>query len=474
MKNKLRILLIFVILLCHPGSYLFSDEIKFEAENIETVDKNLIIANKNIIVSDNDGNKIYGDKLIIKDEQFYTISENVIFKNINKALTLRTEEIIFKVNDNTIETIGDTKIEVSNNYFFDTSNILYDLNAKEISSENKSLIQDLQLNKIEINNFVLNLKENILKTNEANIVDKNLNQYELKKLFFDFKKNRILGKDIAINQNNKLTNERYLPRAKGRSLLLENDNMTLKKGVYTNCKKRDGCPPWSIQAEEVQHDKKNKIVKYKNASFRFYDVPVLYFPKFFHPDPTVKRQSGFLAPSLLTQNTSSYLKTPYFFALSDSSDFTFSPRFYNNEENIYQGEYRKVTKNSSHVLDASIKNEDAFISKKNASQSHFFSKSTIQTNFDIFDYSKIDLQFQNVSNDKYLKIHNIDSPIIDSVSTLNSKIEFEGSKDDLEFYINTEVYEDLTKTNDSDKYEFVLPNFNLSKIIETRFDGSLK
>tara|TARA_X000000950_G_scaffold288838_1_gene407801 strand:+ start:5752 stop:8148 length:2397 start_codon:yes stop_codon:yes gene_type:complete len=474
MKNKLRILLIFVILLCHPGSYLFSDEIKFEAENIETVDKNLIIANKNIIVSDNDGNKIYGDKLIIKDEQFYTISENVIFKNINKALTLRTEEIIFKVNDNTIETIGDTKIEVSNNYFFDTSNILYDLNAKEISSENKSLIQDLQLNKIEINNFVLNLKENILKTNEANIVDKNLNQYELKKLFFDFKKNRILGKDIAINQNNKLTNERYLPRAKGRSLLLENDNMTLKKGVYTNCKKRDGCPPWSIQAEEVQHDKKNRIVKYKNASFRFYDVPVLYFPKFFHPDPTVKRQSGFLAPSLLTQNTSSYLKTPYFFALSDSSDFTFSPRFYNNEENIYQGEYRKVTKNSSHVLDASIKNEDAFISKKNASQSHFFSKSTIQTNFDIFDYSKIDLQFQNVSNDKYLKIHNIDSPIIDSVSTLNSKIEFEGSKDDLEFYINTEVYEDLTKTNDSDKYEFVLPNFNLSKIIETRFDGSLE
>ena len=127
-------------------------------------------------------NSMCGDeiqiKLIIKDEQFYTISENVIFKNINKALTLRTEEIIFKVNDNTIETIGDTKIEVSNNYFFDTSNILYDLNAKEISSENKSLIQDLQLNKIEINNFVLNLKENILKTNEANIVDKNLNQYD--------------------------------------------------------------------------------------------------------------------------------------------------------------------------------------------------------------------------------------------------------------------------------------------------------
>ena len=158
--------------------------------------------------------------------------------------------------------------------------------------------------------------------------------------------------------------------------------MILKKGIYTNCKKRDGCPPWSIRAEEVSHDKKNKTINYKNASFRFYDVPVIYFPKFFHPDPTVKRQSGFLAPSILTQNTNSYLKAPYFFALSESTDFTFSPRIYDNQENIYQGEYRKVTKNSNHIFDASIKNDNFLISSGNASQTHFFSKSTIQTNFD--------------------------------------------------------------------------------------------
>ena len=95
----------------------------------------------------------------------------------------------------------------------------------------------------------------------------------------------------------------------------------------------------------------------------------------------------------------------------------------------------------------------------------FFSKSKIQTNFDLFDYSKIEIQFQNVSNDKYLKTFDINSPIINSNSTLNSKIEFEGSKDDFEFFINTEVYEDLTKENDSDKYEFIFPNFNLSKVL---------
>ena len=122
----------------------------------------------------------------------------------------------------------------------------------------------------------------------------------------------------------------------------------------------------SFKAEEVTHYKKKKTINYKNASFRFYDVPVLYFPKFFHPDPTVDRQSGFLAPSLLAQKKGIYLKTPYFHVLSNSSDFTFSPRLYDNQENIYQGEYRKVTKNSKHTFDASIKNKNTFIYGKNA------------------------------------------------------------------------------------------------------------
>ena len=157
-----------------------------------------------------------------------------------------------------------------------------------------------------------------------------------------------------------------------------------------------------------------------------------------------------------------------------TSDFTFSPRFYSDQKNIYQGEFRKVKKNSKHIFDASIKNENAFLTKKNSSQSHFFSKSTIETNFELFDFSKIDIQLQSVSNDNYLKFNNISSPIINSKNTLNSKIEFEGSRDDIEFSINTEIYEDLSKENSSDKYEFILPNFSLSKILETSFDGSME
>ena len=74
----------------------------------------------------------------------------------------------------------------------------------------------------------------------------------------------------------------------------------------------------------------------------------------------------------------SYFKLPYFLAISESSDFTFSPRLYENSNNLYQGEYRKVTKNSKHTFDASIKNDNPFLLRNNSTNTHFFSDSTIE------------------------------------------------------------------------------------------------
>jgi LPS-assembly protein len=36
---------------------------------------------------------------------------------------------------------------------------------------------------------------------------------------------------------------------------------------------------------------------YRDAHLEFYGVPIAYTPYFKHPDPTVDRQSGFLAPT---------------------------------------------------------------------------------------------------------------------------------------------------------------------------------
>ncbi len=476
MKNNLnKLLLLFLVLLINFNMKLLANEINFEAKNIETVEENFISASDAVYIYDNLGNKIFSDKLLIDNKaKIYTIKENVTFKNENNKITLYANEIIFDQIKNTIVSKGKTKINKNDSYFIETSNINYNLSSKKIFSNEKTVLKDLENNKINMKNFKLDFSQNIFKANNVVMTDKEFNIFNIKKIYYDFNNKKILGQDISLNDNNMLSKKKYLSRAKGKSFIYEDGNFTFNKGVYTNCKKREGCSPWSIAAKEVQHDKKNKLIKYSQATFKLYDVPIVYFPKFFHPDPTVKRQSGFLAPSILSQNSTDYIKTPYFFAISEDSDFTFSPRFYSDQKNIYQGEFRKVQKNSKHIFDASIRNGNAFLTKKNSSQSHFFSKSTIETNFDLFDFSKIDIQLQSVSNDDYLKFNNISSPIINSKNTLNSKIEFTGSRDDIEFSVNTEIYEDLSKENSSDKYEFILPNFSLSKMLNTGFDGSME
>ena len=98
-------------------------------------------------------------------------------------------------------------------------------------------------------------------------------------------------KDIFDNSEND-------PRLIGVSSSKKGNITIVNKGVFTSCKDNDDCPPWLIQSEEIKHDKNKKQLIYKNALLKVYNIPVFYLPKFFHPDPTVKRQSGILRPVL--------------------------------------------------------------------------------------------------------------------------------------------------------------------------------
>ena len=101
---------------------------------------------------------------------------------------------------------------------------------------------------------------------------------------------------------------------------------------------------------------KKKIINYKNAWLEIYDKPIIYFPKFFHPDPTVKRQSGFLMPQIMNSSSLGLsLKLPYYKVISDNKDLTFTPRIFSENEALFQNEYRQVNKNSKHIADFSLK-----------------------------------------------------------------------------------------------------------------------
>ena len=97
-----------------------------------------------------------------------------------------------------------------------------------------------------------------------------------------------------------------------------------------------------LKADKITYDENKKQIKYDNALVKIYDFPVLYFPKFFHPGPTVQRQSGFLVPHINNSNVlGSSLQIPYFYAPLNNKDFTFKPTIFDKNIFMFQSEYRQ-------------------------------------------------------------------------------------------------------------------------------------
>ena len=304
---------------------------------------------------------------------------------------------------------------------------------------------------------------------EIEIEDNEKHKYFLSAGIVRLKEYELLGKDIRVLLRNDIYgNTKNEPKLVGNSINYKKDKTVIKKGIFTSCAENNNCPPWSITSKEIIHYKKQKEIHYKHAWLRLYNTPVFYFPKFFHPDPSVDRKSGFLIPTFSDSKTlGASINVPYFHVISESSDLTFKPRFFSTSEYLLQSEFRKETKNSSHIADFSInKDED-----KNGTKTHFFSNSIFNLDQNFFDNSKINLKLEKVSNDDFTKIYSLEStsPIIKDTNILENIFEFSGSRDDLDFNLSFESYESMNKLN-SDKYEFVYPNYSLSKAIDLEND----
>ncbi len=136
-------------------------------------------------------------------------------------------------------------------------------------------------------------------------------------------------------------------------------NLTIfRKGVYTACQacsEHPERPPlWQIKASSIIHDQRAQTVYYENARLEFFGVPIAYLPYFFHPDPTVRRKTGFLTPTLrIDDDTGVGISTPFFWNLSPNYDLTFTPTFLTRQGVLMEGEFRHRILNgaySSHGL----------------------------------------------------------------------------------------------------------------------------
>jgi len=125
------------------------------------------------------------------------------------------------------------------------------------------------------------------------------------------------------------------------------DRFTIAHGaVFTPCSicqdEGDRMPLWEIRAARIVHDQLEKQIYFEDASFDFLGVPVFYLPYFSQADPSVKYKSGFLLPDVGSIGSlGSFIKIPYYVALSPNRDLTLDPFITSNAGAVLQTEYRE-------------------------------------------------------------------------------------------------------------------------------------
>ena len=474
MKNKFYTFFFIILINLIITQAKSNDEIEFKSNNLEIQnDGNLYRGNGDVEVISNKDLLIYSDRAEYdkKNQKVYLFENTQIFKK-DKNIKISGNRFVYDKKLETFYSFNLTNIEIENNYLITSSNIEYFLLNDQIKSSDLTTITDNDKNKFEAKSFDYNIETKIFKSPKLKLVDFNQNVLTTNQSTINFNEKKLAAKNpqLYFAKNGELGD---YARLKGNAINKNKDNIEIIKGIFTTCKPSDNCPPWSMKSKKIVHDKKSKTINYSNAYLMLYDIPIFYFPKFFHPDPTVKRQSGFLIPSLSNSSSSgNSLKIPYFHAISDNKDFTMSPRFFGNKDLLIQNEYRQVEKNVNHISDFSIKKID------NGTKNHFFSNSVFNLNnknLRLLDQAGIELNIETTSNDTYLKKDNIKTDISNNQSLLNSFIKFNGSSEDLEVDFEVSAYEDLSKEKKSDKFQYILPSFNISKIIplEDEFNGNL-
>ena len=440
-------------------TYLKNDEIIFTKGDSKAVNDNTVI--------------LAQEFKYLKKTNLLIAKNKVTIDDPDEDIVIFSQEITYDQNKNVIFTEGFTEARVQNKYNFYSKNVFYNKQNAELSSKKKTQVLDDKYNLYELDKFNYSKKEFLLKGENVKIktnFNSNINsdEYFFESGFFNLdNRNFSAGKTKISMQKSIFGNIENDPRLFGVTSFKEGKITQVNKGIFTSCKKREGCPPWSIQAQKIIHDKKKKQLIYDHAFLKVYDFPIVYFPKFFHPDPTVKRQSGLLKPILNeSEILGSSLQLPYFKILSTDRDITFRPNIFNNNIFMLQNEYREKTENSTLIADFAFTNGyKSSLSNKKKSISHLFAKYKSNLNLNNFISSKLNINLEKVTNDTYLKVFDgnlSEMAVRPDKNNLTSSIDLSLEHDDFNFSTGLTSYETLSGKN-SDRYQYVLPYFNFSK-----------
>jgi LPS-assembly protein len=231
----------------------------------------------------------------------------------------------------------------------------------------------------------------------------------------------------------------------------------LSRVVYSTCdlcaKDPSRAPLWQIRALSATQDLEHKKIEYQDAVMEMYGVPVGYMPYFWHADPSVKRASGLLIPTMGgSSNVGAYFAQPYYLVIDDQSDATFTPMVTTQAGPQIDIEYRRQFNNGHLLLDGSVGYPDHAVQGTIYAQGQFSLDDTWRWGFNI----------ARASSSDYVRDFHLAGRLGTDANVLASQIYGEGFGQGAYSRFDVRFYQSLNDTIVSSKLPVVLPRYEYS------------
>jgi LPS-assembly protein len=221
-------------------------------------------------------------------------------------------------------------------------------------------------------------------------------------------------------------------------------------------------PLWQIKAARVVHDQDEKTISYEDAWVEFFGVPVVYTPYFEHPDPTVKRKSGFLAPTVgSSEALGTTLQVPYFWAIGPDKDLTFAPIITTSQSVVLAGEYRQLLPDGELELAGSGTIADRV--KDNGDTDDDVLRGHIDSfgRFDINETWRWGFDLNRASDRTYLRRYNLGNR-----RTLTTAAYAEAFRGRNYVSVNNFIYQGLRQSDNDEESPIILPLLDYNFVSE--------
>jgi LPS-assembly protein len=211
------------------------------------------------------------------------------------------------------------------------------------------------------------------------------------------------------------------------------------------CPENPEAPPlWQVNAVKVRHTQSKQIIEFENAWLEVGGVPVAYVPYFYRPDPSVRRKTGFLFPTVgYDSQLGGVARIPFFWEIDDQQDVTVVPWIITNTLPALEAQYRRAFENGTMRFDGSLAQ-----SPEDQLGGHIFGK----VRYDIDQNWRAGSDLERTIYRTYLREYGFSSE-----RTLISRLFGEGFFGDNYFEANAYAFQNLDRGNEQEESPFVAP-----------------